>query len=194
MSFSPPNALQIRITLAEINPAIWRRLVVPRSWSLDQLHLGIQAAFNWWNYHLHEFRIGGLRYGDVEMVEYDFDDDARLFDERDLFRRATDRHLVWSRNGCLPVFLGGSWPPRALSHAEDLMTRHEETLRRLYAKAYRRFGVLCLWSKRPVDNPVPGNARTIAASLRVEGDHDARELAAKLERAADAVEAALGAK
>ncbi|MEN3149790.1 hypothetical protein ABCW43_21040 [Neorhizobium sp. IRAMC:178] len=26
----------------------------------------MQAAFNWWNYHLYEFRIGGLRYGDVE--------------------------------------------------------------------------------------------------------------------------------
>lgn len=84
MSWSPPNALQIRITLAEIQPAIWRRLVVPRSWSLDQVHLGIQAAFNWWNYHLHEFRIGGLRYGDVEMDDYGFEDDPRLFDEREV--------------------------------------------------------------------------------------------------------------
>ena len=49
---------------------------------MAQLHLVIQAAFNWWNYHLHEFRIGGLRYGDLG-----FDDDGgfegspTLFDE-----------------------------------------------------------------------------------------------------------------
>ncbi|CAN2536224.1 hypothetical+protein [Methylocapsa aurea] len=33
------------------------------------MHLSIQAAFNWWNYHLHEFRIGGLRYGDLEIED-----------------------------------------------------------------------------------------------------------------------------
>lgn len=84
MSYSLPNALQIRITLAEIEPPIWRRLVAPRSWRLDELHLGIQAAFNWWNYHLHEFRIGGLRFGDVEMEDHGFEDDPRLFDEREV--------------------------------------------------------------------------------------------------------------
>lgn len=87
-----PNALQIRVALAEIEPAIWRRLVIPWSWRLDQLHLGIQAAFNWWNYHLHEFRIGGLRYGDPDPIEDDgFDDDQRLFDEREVRLRDFDR-------------------------------------------------------------------------------------------------------
>jgi hypothetical protein len=84
MLYSPPNALQIRVAIAEIEPAIWRRLVIPRSWRLDQLHLGIQAAFNWWNYHLHEFEIGGLRYGDIETEDRGFEDDARLFDEREV--------------------------------------------------------------------------------------------------------------
>src|SRR3954449_6561552 len=72
------EARQTRHTLAEIEPAIWRRLVVPWTWHLGQLHLGIQAAFNWWNSHLHEFRIGGLRYGDPELLEDGaFEDDAR---------------------------------------------------------------------------------------------------------------------
>lgn len=64
--FREPNALQIRVTLAEIEPAIWRRLVAPWTWHLGQLHPVIQAAFNWWNSHLREFRIRGLRYGDPE--------------------------------------------------------------------------------------------------------------------------------
>ena len=56
MLFKEPNAVQLRVTLAEIEPPIWRRLVVPWTYHLGQLHLVIQAAFGWWNYHLHEFR------------------------------------------------------------------------------------------------------------------------------------------
>jgi hypothetical protein len=89
--FKEPNALQIRVALADIEPAIWRRLIVPWTWHLGQLHLGIQAAFNWWNYHLHEFRIGGLRYGDPDLLEEGFEDDARLFDEREVRLRDFDR-------------------------------------------------------------------------------------------------------
>ena len=41
------NALQIRVALAGIEPAVWRRLVVPWTWNLSELHLVLQAAFNW---------------------------------------------------------------------------------------------------------------------------------------------------
>jgi hypothetical protein len=79
MSLYEPNALQIRVALAEIEPAIWRRLIVPCSFHLGQLHRVLQAAFGWWDYHLHEFRIGGLSYRDAEVCEPE--DDARSFDE-----------------------------------------------------------------------------------------------------------------
>lgn len=82
--FREPNALQIRVTLAEIEPAIWRRLVVPWTWHLGQLHLVIQAAFNWWNYHLHEFHIGGLQYGDPDTDEWSHETSSRTFDEREV--------------------------------------------------------------------------------------------------------------
>jgi len=83
--FREPNALQIRVTLDAIEPAIWRRLVVPWTWHLGQLHLAIQAAFNWWSYHLHEFRIGSLRYGDPQTEdEWATETSARLFDETEV--------------------------------------------------------------------------------------------------------------
>ena len=44
----------------------------------------IQAAFNWWDYHLHEFRVGGLRYGDLETDDGGYPDSPRLFDEREV--------------------------------------------------------------------------------------------------------------
>lgn len=64
-----PNAVQIRVSINQVSPLIWRRIVVPLHWDLKDLHLAIQAAFNWWNYHLYEFRIGEKRYGDLEMWE-----------------------------------------------------------------------------------------------------------------------------
>jgi hypothetical protein len=83
--FVKPNAVQIRVSLYEIEPEIWRRLVIPFGWTLEQLHLAIQAAFNWRNYHLHEFRIGGLRYGDLALLEDgSIDSDPRVFDEREV--------------------------------------------------------------------------------------------------------------
>jgi len=78
------NAVRLRVTIDDVEPLVWRRLVVPLSWRLDQLHLAIQAAFNWGNAHLHEFRIGGLRYGDPDVEDMAFEDSPRLFDEREV--------------------------------------------------------------------------------------------------------------
>jgi hypothetical protein len=85
VAFVEPNAVQIRITLAEIEPEIWRRVVVPRTFHLGDLHHVIQAAFGWWDYHLHQFMIGGLRYGDVDQIGApEFEAEPRGFDESEV--------------------------------------------------------------------------------------------------------------
>jgi hypothetical protein len=54
--------LQIKVTLRGIRPPIWRRLQVPASYSFWDLHVAIQDAMGWVDYHLHEFRVApGLR-------------------------------------------------------------------------------------------------------------------------------------
>ncbi|WP_244476131.1 plasmid pRiA4b ORF-3 family protein [Rhizobium sp. Leaf306] len=86
--FQAPNTVQVQITIDEIKPNVWRRLVLPSYWTLKQLHLSIQAAFSWWNYHLHEFQIGGLRFGDVELLtDGDCNDGSRVFDFREVSLR-----------------------------------------------------------------------------------------------------------
>ena len=66
-TWEPPNAVQIHVSLDDIEPAIWRRLVVPLHVTLVQLHHILQAAMGWTNSHLHQFEIGGLNYGELDM-------------------------------------------------------------------------------------------------------------------------------
>ena len=54
---------QLKITLRDIRPPIWRRVQVKDSTTLSQLHLIIQAAMGWYNCHLHSFSIQGIEYG-----------------------------------------------------------------------------------------------------------------------------------
>ena len=54
--------LQLKVTLLEIRPAIWRRLLVPASIKLPKFHTVLQVAFDWTNSHLHAFRVGDESY------------------------------------------------------------------------------------------------------------------------------------
>ena len=63
INFPPPILLQLRIQLLGVEPAVWRRVLVPESITLPKLHEVIQAAIGWRNSHLHEFEINSFRYG-----------------------------------------------------------------------------------------------------------------------------------
>jgi len=54
---------QIKITLREVRPPLWRRVLVPGNFSLGKLHKVIQAAMGWYGVHLHQFVIGEDCYG-----------------------------------------------------------------------------------------------------------------------------------
>jgi len=75
---NPQGLLQLRIELRDIEPVIWRCVLVPDTITLVRLHAVIQAAMGWWDSHLHEFDIAGLRYG---MTDPDWDLDPELIDE-----------------------------------------------------------------------------------------------------------------
>jgi hypothetical protein len=63
--------VRLKITLRGVRPPVWRRLVVPSSVTLAELHSVFQTAMGWTDSHLHSFDIGGVLYGDVD----DFDGD-----------------------------------------------------------------------------------------------------------------------
>lgn len=76
--WAEPNAVRLHVVIAGIDPPVWRRLVVPLHFTLAQLHPILQAAFGWTDSHLHQFLIGGLRYGEADLLNQDMlDDDDR---------------------------------------------------------------------------------------------------------------------
>lgn len=59
----PHQIYQLRILLKGSKPPVWRRVLVPGSFTLGRLHHVIQAVMPWWDYHLHLFHVGDERYG-----------------------------------------------------------------------------------------------------------------------------------
>lgn len=70
---------QLKVTLGEIEPPIWRRVLTPGGYTLDRVHRVIQYAMGWQDYHLHSYEIDGVQYG-----EPDPDGELALRDELDV--------------------------------------------------------------------------------------------------------------
>lgn len=77
-STSETSVYQLKVTLLDVHPPIWRRLQVWGDSTLADLHDAIQAAMGWNDSHLHEFLIGETRYGEPDMEE---EQAARIEDE-----------------------------------------------------------------------------------------------------------------
>ena len=90
----PKKVYQMKVTLQESRPPIWRRVLVPGEATLGTLHWIIQAAMGWQNSHLHQFIIRTGRhedyYADPEFELDDAEDEGAVKLEQ-LFPRAPAR-------------------------------------------------------------------------------------------------------
>jgi hypothetical protein len=71
------SVVSLKVTLRGTKPPIWRRLLMPGTMTLGDLHEAIQAAMGWEGGHLHAFDIDGRQYGDRRTVD-DVADENRL--------------------------------------------------------------------------------------------------------------------
>lgn len=72
-SLSPPPGdadavLQIKVWLLGVSPMIWRRVLVPASFTLRELHGVLQVAMGWEGVHLYQFALRAARYGSWELA------------------------------------------------------------------------------------------------------------------------------
>lgn len=69
-----PTRHRLKIQLAEVKPAVWRRLELPSAMKLPQVSRVLLEAMGWTDTHLHAFRVGRVEYG---VPDPDFPSDMR---------------------------------------------------------------------------------------------------------------------
>ncbi len=62
---------QLKITLEQSKPPIWRRVLVPSNFHLGKLHQVIQIAMGWTDTHLHLFNAHQVLYAPAEDDEFE---------------------------------------------------------------------------------------------------------------------------
>lgn len=97
------KAYQLLISLNYIRPEIWRRFLVSNEITLAKLHKIIQVVMGWEDYHLHEFRIDGIRYGEPD----DEWDDVKVTNDKKV--RLRDIELVENQKFTYLYDFGDYW-------------------------------------------------------------------------------------
>jgi len=57
---------QLKVTLLNTAPPIWRRFQVEGDTTLDRLHEILQIVMGWENYHLYQFTVDGVEYSEPD--------------------------------------------------------------------------------------------------------------------------------
>ena len=134
---SPSSVFQIKVTLAQTKPPVWRRFLIRSNARLSELHVCIQIVMGWYNSHLHEFSIYDREYGmtaDTELghlnenrytlnklvgpgskfqYTYDFGDNwnHKITIEKELPAEPGTKYPICTagKNACPPEDCGGPW-------------------------------------------------------------------------------------
>ncbi len=79
-----PRGLELRITLADIDPPVWRYVRVPDTYALEQLHRVIQLLFGWRDEYRYGFDAGEEHFEPSYEEADEDDEDATSVCLRDL--------------------------------------------------------------------------------------------------------------
>jgi len=90
---APAAVYQLKVSLRDISPMIWRRLLVTSHTTIAQLHDILQTAMGWEDLHLHQFRVYGKAYGISRDGGMLFDDDPYQVTLADFKLRARERFV-----------------------------------------------------------------------------------------------------
>ncbi|MEW5920361.1 MAG: plasmid pRiA4b ORF-3 family protein [Bacillota bacterium] len=99
---------QLKITLQEIEPPIWRRVLVPSGITFYKLHKIIQVAFGWQDYHLFDFNFGDVV---VHIPDPDYAPEELYGGAKELNAKRTKiDDLLGGRKRCVYTYdFGDNW-------------------------------------------------------------------------------------
>lgn len=73
---SPEGVYRMRIDLEDIEPPVWRRILIPAGATFRDLHAAIQAAMGWEDAHLHRFEVRAPNTGQKMFIGRPLEDDG----------------------------------------------------------------------------------------------------------------------
>lgn len=137
----PQSIYQIKVTLKDSKPPIWRRFLVPDSISLHQLHTILQIVMGWTNSHLHQFIIDNEYYGEPE------EEDGYSEDLKNEKRYRLNQFV--RRKGLKFIYeydFGDNWAHTV--HVEAILPIHPSTRGAKQPQSGRAQYLVCLDGKR----------------------------------------------
>ena len=133
---------QLKVRLLGISPMIWRRVLVPASTTLRDLHGILQVAMSWEGIHLFLFDVYAVRYGsldlhaaspDVALQEFGFRENGRfsyMYDMGDHWEHEirVEKNSVQAARETHPNCTGGSGacPPEDCGGPHGYLERRDE--------------------------------------------------------------------
>lgn len=103
---------ELKITLRDIKPKIWRRVQVPKEFNFEQLHFALQSVMGWRNYQDYTFHCSNPE-NKIEKVKFSHpetsaqlmkDSDFKYFSSRDMkiadFFRQKGSQVVYEYDLC----------------------------------------------------------------------------------------------
>jgi len=136
-----PETYQLKVRLLGISPMIWRRVLVPSSATLRELHGILQVAMGWEGIHLFLFDVYAVRYGSFELHVANPDVSLQQFGlcENERFSYIYDMGDHWEHEvrveainpppkKTYPVCIGGSGvcPPEDCGGPHGYLERRDE--------------------------------------------------------------------
>ncbi|MCB1832778.1 MAG: plasmid pRiA4b ORF-3 family protein [Geminicoccaceae bacterium] len=150
--------VQLKVRLLGISPMIWRRVLVPASTTLRELHGILQVAMGWDGIHLFAFDIHAVQYGSFELCAFSPDISLERFElgKNARFSYVYDMNDHWAHEVRIegfsavdpkksyPVCIGGSGacPPEECGGPHGYLECRDEVGS---YDAWRDFGVMVEW-------------------------------------------------
>jgi hypothetical protein len=87
----PVQIYQLKVTLREVRPPVWRRFHVRSDMMLEQLHWALQLIVGWTDSHLHQFRAARAASGRARSAQVVESEDERRVILAEVLRKPKDR-------------------------------------------------------------------------------------------------------
>lgn len=139
---SASEIFQLKIRLLGISPMIWRRVLVPSSSTLHELHGILQVAMGWDGIHLFQFDIRAVDYGswelhaanpDIALSDFGFrkgDRFSYIYDMGDYWKHEIRIEAILDADPSksYPICTGGAGacPPEECGGPEGYLARRDE--------------------------------------------------------------------